>query len=275
LYLFGRGGTSKSYTVERTLKELGRAYEVSNSRITGRGLFDLQRDSPDKVHVIDDAEPLLHDPNAQGVLRSALGGQPDEHGLPERPVAWTKAQSPAKFWFRGGIIIINNSPLENIPPLEALRTRIAYIHHEVSNEEVAALMRSLAKCGFPYGPQLRLTPAECLEVVEVVIGCTQRLRGNLHIRHYMSGCLDRLQWSQGASVYHWQELIQSRLTESQPRRVGLSRAQRKARELDLIRKIEELPVPQRLEAWIAETGKSQSALYRRIQDLGRNSHFSQ
>jgi hypothetical protein len=37
-YLWGEGGTSKSYTVEETLNEGGQPHKVSNSRLTGRGL---------------------------------------------------------------------------------------------------------------------------------------------------------------------------------------------------------------------------------------------
>jgi hypothetical protein len=67
-YLWGEGGTSKSYTVETTLKSLGRPYKLSNSRLTGKGLFELLRDFPDVVHVLEDVETLFADKNSFGVL---------------------------------------------------------------------------------------------------------------------------------------------------------------------------------------------------------------
>src|ERR1700733_3757483 len=84
LYLWGDGGTSKSYTVEETLINLGKPYKLSNSRLTGKGLFQLLRDFPDVVHVLDDVETLFADKTSFGVLRSALWGQVGKNGRQER-----------------------------------------------------------------------------------------------------------------------------------------------------------------------------------------------
>jgi hypothetical protein len=46
-YLWGPGGVSKSYTVEQTLRRLRKPFLLSNSRVTGKGLFNLLRDHPD------------------------------------------------------------------------------------------------------------------------------------------------------------------------------------------------------------------------------------
>src|SRR5262245_35438449 len=67
LVLLGEGGGGKTWNVETTLKEGGRSYRVSNSRVSGRALFELLRDQPDLVHVLDDCEPLLLDKHALGV----------------------------------------------------------------------------------------------------------------------------------------------------------------------------------------------------------------
>src|SRR6516164_2662505 len=74
LHLWGEGGIGKSFSVLSELEKLGADYILTNSRLTGRGLFDLLRESPDQIHVLEDAEPLLGDKNACGVLRSALWG---------------------------------------------------------------------------------------------------------------------------------------------------------------------------------------------------------
>src|SRR5690242_2810392 len=52
-YLWGEGGTSKSYSVEETLKKLGKAYKLTNSRVTAKGLFVLLHDFPDSIHLIE------------------------------------------------------------------------------------------------------------------------------------------------------------------------------------------------------------------------------
>jgi hypothetical protein len=52
----------------------------------------------------------------------------------------------------------------------------------------------------------------------------------------------------------------------------------KSRELDIVRRIASLPPQERLEEWKKETGKSQAALYRRLEELKQGdfslSHFS-
>src|ERR1700678_2177100 len=80
-FLWGEGGTSKSFTVEETLAGLNKAFKLTNSRLTGRGLFDLLRDFPDAVHILEDIETLFADKNSFGVLRSALWGQTGDNGL--------------------------------------------------------------------------------------------------------------------------------------------------------------------------------------------------
>jgi hypothetical protein len=138
LYLWGEGGISKSFTV---LEELGRlkvAYRLTNSRLTGRGLFDLLSDHPDRVHVLEDRERLCRDPNAAGVLRSALWGQkgklPRQHL--ERVVTWRTFEQNLGFVFTGGIIFSQNCPLDDLPGLRALKTRIAHLRLQPTNAEV-------------------------------------------------------------------------------------------------------------------------------------------
>lgn len=68
--LDGPGGVSKSFTVLQTLQQLQANFRVSNSRMTGRGLFDTLAMYPDCVHVIEDVESMMNDKMAVGVLRS-------------------------------------------------------------------------------------------------------------------------------------------------------------------------------------------------------------
>src|SRR5262249_15040961 len=63
LYLWGPGGTGKSYAVTGTLKELGANYRLHNSRMDGRGLFTAIERSPDAVHVLEDCEQMMRNRN--------------------------------------------------------------------------------------------------------------------------------------------------------------------------------------------------------------------
>src|SRR3954466_2901098 len=76
LYLYGSGGVGKSFTVLRHLERLEIPYRLYNSRMTAKALFLTLMNAPDAIHVLEDMERVTKDPDAQGVLRSALWSQP-------------------------------------------------------------------------------------------------------------------------------------------------------------------------------------------------------
>ena len=143
-YLYGAGGVGKSFAVLRHLESLDVAYQLYNSRMTAKGLFLTLAQSPDAVHVLEDMERLTKDPDAQGVLRSALWSQPGH----DRVVTWTTAKDgPQRFAFNGGLILISNRPLADLPELRALATRIEVHRLEVTDAELMALMRRTGRRG--------------------------------------------------------------------------------------------------------------------------------
>ena len=89
-------------------------YKLSNTRLTGKGLFELLSNFPDAVHFLEDVEPLFKDKNAMCVLRSALWGQANEHGQRESLVTWGIAGKRREFIFTGGIIMVSNCPLDDV-----------------------------------------------------------------------------------------------------------------------------------------------------------------
>ncbi|MBA4189486.1 MAG: hypothetical protein C0467_15975 [Planctomycetaceae bacterium] len=274
-YLYGEGGTSKSYTVEETLKQLEKPYKLTNTRVTGKGLFDVLNEFPDAIHVIEDAETLFKDKNSFGVLRSALWGQVGENGQQERPVHWQTANGREEFVFTGGLILISNCPLDNVPETRAIKTRIDYLQYEPTNEEVAALMRKIARKGHRHGSQW-LTPEECLEVANEIAEQVGRMKRNLDLRLLIKTFQDRLQYQNGAAETHWVDLLVSRMKERViAPSVGLV-AQRKERDFALLRQIKNLPPKERLAVWVEETGKGQAVLYRRLNELNEvDSQISQ
>lgn len=269
LYLYGEGGTSKSFTVEETLQSLGKPYRLTNSRLTGKGLFDLLADFPDLLHVLEDVETLFRDRFAFGVLRSALWGQE------ERMVTWQTAKGREEFVFTGGIILTANCALADHPELRALTTRIPCLHFQPSNEELMALMGKIASKGFEHDGH-RLSPGECLEVANEIISRCRNLSRNLDLRLLVNTFRDRLQWANGASETHWVDLLDSRMKGRTlpltPER--MSRATRKANELALVARLGNLPPQERLSVWKKETGKSPAAYYRRSEELKTTSKIS-
>ena len=124
LHLWGEGGIGKSYCVLSELDRMKASFVLHNSRLTGRGLFDLLMEFPDQIHVLEDCEPIFADKNACGVLRSALWGQTTtEHGQ-ERFVGWRTFNQQLGFYFEGSIVFIGNRKLDSVPELRAIVSRI-------------------------------------------------------------------------------------------------------------------------------------------------------
>jgi hypothetical protein len=272
LYLWGEGGTSKSYTVLEELKILKADYILHNSRMTGRGLVDTLKKHPTTIHVLEDCESMFDDRRAWGVLRSALWSQSSKKP-PEREVSWTAFNVDIRFVFTGGLIMIANRSLEDVPELRAIRTRIATLQLIATFPEVAALMRSVALRGYEYGDDY-MTPAECLEVAEHIIDRMGGLKRSLDMRIFINGLRDYIQHKTGHSKTGWQDLIETRLKEMTLLRER--RADVMQRERSLALEISQMPLSkeEKERLWRERTksaqhpnGKSIRAYYRRLKEL--------
>lgn len=105
-YLYGRAGTSKTYTVRTTLEELGVKYQYQNGHITPIGLFETLEEHPDGIIVLDDVSEIFKQPTAKSILLAALGSQPN--GV--REIRYKRQGVTAKVRFSGGVIAISNRP---------------------------------------------------------------------------------------------------------------------------------------------------------------------
>lgn len=282
MFIFGDGGVGKSYTVLQELRRLKANFKVFNSRMTGRGLYNALEQYPDAIHVLEDMEQVTRDRGAQGVLRSALWGQrrDGDKGPMERPVTWTTFRMEHSFIFTGGIIMISNRPLDDIPELNAVKTRIAVVHLQASDPELRALMRCVAARGFEHEGK-RVTPPECLEICEFIIEQSLSLHRALDMRLLVNSFEDYLQWQESDAGCHWRDLVAARLRErptwfQEAVAVG-GRAVRKEQELEIAREIKDLPREERMRVWSERTGgKSEPTLYRRLEELQERSFsFSQ
>lgn len=263
-FLYGEGGNCKSFTVTQELERLRADYKLHNSRMTGRGLFDVLRKFPDSIHLLEDMERLFRDTMAQGVLRSALWGQRRGDQL-ERLVTWNTYNATLQFYFTGGIIVTSNRPLDDLPELRALGTRINPVQLSCTNQEIAALMRKVALDGYRHCGEC-LGPQACLEVAEFVIDHCLRANRNLDMRLLVNGFADRLQFEAGETECDWKDLLMCRLVErTVPARE--SRETRKQREQVIAREIKDMPREERLRVWQERAGKSEKALYRRLAEI--------
>jgi hypothetical protein len=262
-YLWGKGGTSKSYTVLEELAKQKADYILHNSRMTGRGLFDALNDAPTSIHVIEDCESMMGDKLSWGVLRSALWSQSKERPM-VREITWRAFNNDLRFLFTGGIILIGNRDLSSQPELDAIKTRIAALELVATYNEIAALMRSVALEGFRYPPDY-VSPKECWTVAEYVMERMRALERPLDMRVYINGVKDYLQHKTGHSKTHWKDLIETRLHETTVLRER--RAERMAKEKAVAVEIAEhddWTQEEKLAEWKKRTGKSERAYWRRL-----------
>lgn len=275
MYLHGEGGVGKSFTVVRELDRLRCDYQLFNSHMTGRGLYDQLKKLPGSVHVLEDMEPLFRDKSAPGVLRGALWATPREGtgGRLERLVTWTIFGDADAFLFTGGLIIIGNRPIDDVPELRAVKTRIACLHLEVTRDEIQALMRRVAGEGYRHG-DLRLEPDACLDVCEFIIQQAALFHRPLDMRLLINSLNDRVQWEEHDSSCHWKDLVTARLREGPTalanEMVPHGREARKQQELAILAEIvAATPNPQeQLRGWEERTGKSRATFYRRMAEIG-------
>ncbi len=262
LYLWGEGGTSKSYTVDEALKANQANYRLHNSRMTGRGLFDTLHDDPTAIHVLEDVESMFGDKMAWGVLRSALWSQSRKRPK-ERPVTWTAHRTRLEFTFTGGIIIVANRGLEDLPELQALKTRIPIIRFNATDEEIAALMRVTAMDGFSYGEDA-LNAFEAMKVVDWLIERAKEAHRPPNMRLMNLGFKDFIQWKTGKSKTHWEDLLHNLIRRDTS--TYKTRAQRSAEETAIAQEIMAMAVPvkEKERLYKERTGKSLRAMYRRL-----------
>ena len=270
LFLYGTGGVGKSYTVLRHLQAKDAPYHLFNSRMTAKGLFYALQEAPDAVHVLEDMERLTKDPDAQGVLRSALWSQPGH----DRAVTWRTATGGAeKFAFRGGLILISNRPLADLPELRAMATRIEVHRLEVSDAELTALMWHLAAQGYRGPGGVGLSAEECGRVTAHLLKECRAAGAPLDLRLQQKAFQSYLQHAADCSVTHWEDLVAAGVREAtvhfrhQPNTA--SPEARKADRRNALRRLRVTTPDDRglLEAYRAETGASRSDYFRRKQEV--------
>jgi hypothetical protein len=211
LFLHGPGGVGKSYNVLERLKALDVPHVLFNSRMTGKGLFLSLQKAPDAIFVLEDLERITKEPDAQGVLRSALWAQPGH----ERIVTWTTAvEGKDRVVFRGGLILISNRPLADLAELRALATRIEVHRMDVTDGELTALMRYLAGDGYRFGGRIAIAPQECIEVTEFLLNECRLSGCPLDLRLQQKSFQTYLQWAGDNAICDWRDLVAASVREA-------------------------------------------------------------
>lgn len=270
LFLHGSGGVGKSYTVLRHLEALDVPHLLYNSRMTAKGLFLSLNRAPDAVHVLEDMERITKDPDAQGVLRSALWAQPGH----DRAVTWTTAtDGSARFVFRGGLILISNRPLADMPELKALATRIEVHRLEVSEAELTALMLDLASKGHRLGEKVVLGPQECLQVTEHLLKECRSAGCPLDLRLQQKSFQTYLQWEADWANCHWHDMVAASVREAthhfRHEQSAAPREDKKRQRRNVVRELCAMTADAREQErlYVERTGSSRADFFRRKREV--------
>ena len=264
-FLYGPGGSGKSYVVRNVLDEVATQWALHNSAMTAAGLFEILNDLPDHIHVFEDMEQLYLDKKAVGYLRSATWG---DENMQNRLVTRAVHKKRDSFVFTGGIIVLSNLPLGEIATLRALATRLNPAEFNPSNGEKEALMWKIAEKG-----KFDLQPDVCEEVCEYLVFYAKRSGKPLDLRLLDNALKDRLMYERNECQTHWKDLIASRIEGqiSEPKTKPRTRAARILDEQSICKQIySKFPDSRenRNREWVSLTGKSERALYRRAESLG-------
>ncbi len=268
-FLYGPGGSGKTFAVQGELESLGTRWIRHNSAMTAAGLFDILHDLPDHTHLLEDMEPLYRNRDAVGYLRSATWG---DSNMQNRIVTKTTHKKRVEFNFEGGIIILSNLPIGEIATLKALGTRLNPAEFNLTDGEKRALMWKIAETG-----KFGLAPESCEEVCEYIVFYSQTVsKKPLDLRLLDNAFQDRLMYDRGESRSHWKDMVASRIDSEiiEPRITPRTRQARLIDERDVAKQVWDMypdthQRAERYQEWKKRTGgKSERALYRRSAEMG-------
>jgi hypothetical protein len=275
LYLFGRPGTSKTYTVTSVLeREIQEPHTYQRGHLTPIGLFELIADHPDSVIVLDDLGAVLESDVALQILLTAL-----EHPTSRdrgRVVKYRRQGSEMRSVFRGGIVCISNKELHDDELLGAFKSRVHTLNYDPSKAQIGALMLDIADRGWPVGSNNpEITPESARMVAHYLIGEMLRLDCRFDLRLFVNKALpDFQQWKDGETESDWRDLISASIEQQliavrHSSDLPVSREAKKDEEREIVREIIETHVTRddRVRVWIERTGKSERAFYRRLAEM--------
>ena len=239
-YCWGDGGIGKSWNIISELKVMGlvrgKDWILHNTRLSGPAWFDSIEKFSSQTHLLEDIENVFLDRTSLNLTRSALWGQEDKDGKQERLVTYATKNlltpgEERQVVFTGHILFTGNKPLEAIPELEALSTRIEVEHIELSREEMLAVMKSICLQGRQTDKGC-VSPEDCLEVFRYYATHLEA-DTKLDLRVLNKAIKLRLGIKTLKLKTTWQELVKRAIRQSTESQQPLTRLQRVAKERDI------------------------------------------
>ena len=264
LYLFGRGGTSKTYTVEQTFKQHdpnGCVYK--NGGLTPQGLFELLEENgvnhANRHIIIDDVYEAVASNRSRQYYLAALARP---NGKMERTITYTKQGVEKKAIFAKGIIRISNVSLDEHKGavLRAMQDRVIVLEHDPTDAEMWALIYHVANT------------ADTTEIADYLWDVCTEFQVRPSIRLFVDKAIPLYEsWADGDSKKHWKDRLRSvvaqRAVEAQH---FLTLADHKEEMQRLAKEAWEAgaTMPERIQAFEKSAGKSRATAYRYWRELG-------
>jgi hypothetical protein len=275
LYLFGRPGTAKTHTVRAVLEqEIKEIFTYQRGHLTPMGLFELIASHADEVIVLDDLGAVLKSDVALQILLSALE-HPNSRDR-SRVVKYRRQGREERAVFRGGIVCISNRELHDDELLGAFKSRVHTLNYDPTDAQLGGLMLDLADRGWPCGSaNPEIGPEAARMVAHYLIGEMLRLSCPFDLRLLVNKAFpDYLQWKDGEAESDWRDLITASIEEhlvavKHADESPVSREERKSEEQSILQEIMRVHLSrdERVRAWMARTGKSERAFYRRLAEM--------
>jgi hypothetical protein len=221
LWVAGRGGTGKTVTVEKMLKDAGKSDGEGYFKITGSatpsGIYRLMYEHRTDILLFDDSDSALNDQEGRNLFKAAADTNK------RRKISWMKGGKnfvdpsdydedadddtlPRYFDFTGKIIFISNMPLNKLDPDGALRTRGFIINVDPTNEEIYDFMMKICT-KIELDVDYTLSTEDRQEVVNVLRG-RKVMEKTVNLRQLVRGLNTRAGIeSQGGTTAEWTKFV--------------------------------------------------------------------
>ena len=193
LFITGKSGSSKTYTVEEVLDELGfkdgKGYFKNTGSVKPAGLYELLFRHKDDVILFDDSDSVFADVDSRNILKAATDDKkvrklswtisskgsniynPEWDGDPEKGKTYNELidanMFPLYFEFTGKIIFISNLTIPKLDPDGALRTRGYIVDINPTDAEIYDKMREIVG-NLKLGDGFQLKMSDRLKVIDIL-----------------------------------------------------------------------------------------------------------
>jgi hypothetical protein len=161
LFVAGRGGIGKTFTVEKVLNSMGlsdgNGYFKNTGTASAAGIYSLLFKNQNGIVFFDDSDDALKDQESRNMFKAATDTkkvrklvwnkmgknvvEPDEYEDPQELI--DDGKIPRFFEFTGKVIFISNLKIDKLDPDGALRTRAFMIEIDPTESEIYDFMESI------------------------------------------------------------------------------------------------------------------------------------